>query len=177
MRSSVPGSTAAREKGGGRRSAVRGLLASAYLSFISRLVLGGVFLYAGASKVLDPGGLAVSIRSYGLGLPEWFVTFSAYSLPLIEVLLGIYLLVGLFTRASAWAVNILLVVFLAALVQGALRGLEIDCGCFGSGFGDEASSLWVDVLRDLGLLVLGLQLAFASPGRFSVDTRLRRREA
>lgn len=136
MRSSVPISTPAREKGGGRRSAVRALLASAYLSFTSRLLLGGVFLYAGASKVLDPGGLAVSIRSYGLGLPEWFVTFSAYSLPLIEVLLGIYLLVGLFTRTSTWAVNVLLVVFLAALVQGALRGLEIDCGCFGSGFGD-----------------------------------------
>jgi putative oxidoreductase len=178
MRSSVPGSTAAREKEGGRRSsAMRGLLASAYLSFVSRLVLGGVFLYAGASKVLDPGGLAVSIRSYGLGLPEWFVTFSAYSLPLIEVLLGVYLLVGLFTRASAWAANVLLVVFLAALAQGALRGLEIDCGCFGSGFGDGASSLWIDVLRDLGLLALGLQIVFARLGKLSVDARLRRKEA
>jgi putative oxidoreductase len=162
------------EKGRGRLHAARGLLANPYLSLVARIVLGGVFLYAGVSKVFDPGGLAASIRSYGLGLPEWFVTLSAYSLPLLEVLLGLYLLVGLFTRASAWAVNGLIALFLVALVQGALRGLDIDCGCFGSASGDEASSLWVDVLRDLGLLVLGLQLAFALPGKLSVDAVLRR---
>ncbi len=162
------------EQGRGTLHAARGLLTNPYLSFVSRIVLGGVFLYAGVSKVFDPGGLAASIRSYGLGLPEWFVTLSAYSLPLLEVLLGLYLLVGLFTRASAWAVNGLMALFLVALVQGALRGLEIDCGCFGSASGDEASSLWVDVLRDLGLLALGLQLAFAPPGKLSVDVVLRR---
>jgi len=156
---------------------VRGLLVSVYLSLVSRLVLGGVFLYAGASKAFDTGGLATSIRSYGLGLPEWFVSLSAHSLPLIEVLLGAYLLVGLFTRPSAWVANGLMVLFLAALVQGALRGLEIDCGCFGSASGNEAPSLWADVARDLGLLALGLQLAFAPPGRFSVDARLRRGKA
>lgn len=131
----------AQERDRGAFRAVRGLLASPYLSLVSRLVLGGVFLYAGASKVFDPGGLAASIRSYGLGLPEWFVTLSAYSLPLIEVLLGAYLLAGLFTRPSAWIANGLMALFLAALVQGALRGLEIDCGCFGSTSGNEASSL------------------------------------
>jgi uncharacterized membrane protein YphA (DoxX/SURF4 family) len=153
----------------------RGVLLSPYLSLVSRLVLGGVFLYAGASKVFEPGGLAASIRSYGLSLPEWFVTLSAYALPPLEVLLGLYLLVGLFTRASAWAANGLMLLFLAALVQGTLRGLEIDCGCFGSASGDEASSLWVDVLRDLGLLALGLQLALSPSRRFGVDAYLLRR--
>lgn len=156
---------------------MRGLLVSPCLSLVSRLVLGGVFLYAGASKVFDPGGLAASIRSYGLGLPEWFVTLSAHSLPLLEVLLGLYLIVGLFTRISAWTANGLMVLFLAALIQGALRGLEIDCGCFGGGSSGESPSLWVDVLRDLGLLVLGLHLAFAPPGRFSADAKLRRTKA
>jgi putative oxidoreductase len=154
--------------------AARGLLANPHLSLVSRLMLGGVFLYAGVSKIFDPGGLAASIRSYGLGLPEWFVTLSAYSLPLLEALLGLYLLAGLFTRTCAWTANGLMTLFLLALVQGALRGLEIDCGCFGSASGDEASNLWVDVLRDLGLLVLGLQLAFAPPGKLSVDALLQR---
>lgn len=97
------------------------MLASPYLSLVSRLVLGGVFLYAGASKVFDPGGLAVSIRSYELPLPEWFVTISAYALPPLEVLLGLYLVVGLFTRTSAWVTNGLMILFIAALAQGALR--------------------------------------------------------
>ncbi len=129
------------KKGLRKYRAMLNVLLSPYLSLVFRLVLGGVFLYAGASKTLDPGGLAVSIRSYGLGLPEWFVTLSAYALPPFEVLLGLYLLLGLFTRTSAWTTNVLMVLFLAALVQGALRGLEIDCGCFGSTSGDESSSL------------------------------------
>jgi putative oxidoreductase len=165
-------------KGGrpGGASAIGFVLASPYLSLFSRLVLGGVFLYAGASKVFDPGSLAASIRSYELSLPEWFVTLSAHSLPLLEVMLGLYLLVGLFTRTSAWAANGLMALFILALLQGALRGLEIDCGCFGPAASGE-SSLWLDVLRDLGLLALGLQLAFAPPGKLALDARLRRKGA
>lgn len=168
---------AEQEKGRRKYCAVCGVLFSPYLSLVSRLVLGGVFLYAGVSKVFDPGGLAASIRSYGLGLPEWCVTLSAYALPPFEVLLGLYLLVGLFTRASAWVTNGMMILFIVALAQGALRGLEIDCGCFGSASGAETSSLWVDLVRDLGLLALGLQLAFAPPGKFSLDARLRRNKA
>jgi putative oxidoreductase len=133
-----------------------------------------VFLYAGAAKVFDPGGLASSIRGYGLSLPEWFVTLSAHLLPLLEILLGLYLVVGLFTQTAAWVASFLTIVFTIALLQGALRGLEIDCGCFGSTSGGGASSLWLDVLRDLGFLALGIQLALAPPGTFSADARLRR---
>ena len=71
----------------------------------------------------------------------------------------------------------MMILFIVALAQGALRGLEIDCGCFGSASGAEASSLRVDLVRDLGLLALGLQIAFAPPGKFSLDARLRRNKA
>jgi thiol-disulfide isomerase/thioredoxin/uncharacterized membrane protein YphA (DoxX/SURF4 family) len=165
------GKMATQKKGQVSSSMVRGLLASPYLSLVSRLVLGGVFLYAGVSKVFDPGELAASILSYGLYLPEWFIAFSSHALPPLEVLLGLYLLVGLFSRSSAWAANGLMILFMAALVQGSLRGLDIDCGCFGSA-AEESSNLWVDAARDLGLLALGLQLAFASPGKLSVDASL-----
>lgn len=155
-------------------SAVSGLFASSYATLVSRIVLGGVFLLAGATKIADPGGLAASIRSYELPLPEWFVSASAYSLPYLEVLLGFYLVIGLFTRVSAWATNALMLVFILALLQGALRGLEIDCGCFGSS-ADGESNLWLDAARDVGLLALGLHIALAPPGRYGVDARLRRR--
>ncbi len=56
-------------------------------------------------------------------LPEWFVTFSAHSLPLLEALIRLYLLAGLLIHASALAANGLLVLFVLALTQGALRGL------------------------------------------------------
>lgn len=157
-----------------------------YVSLLCRLILGAVFAYAGISKILDPGGLAASIRSYGLGLPEWFVTISAHGLPYLEVLLGLYLIAGLFSRASALATNFLMVVFIVALVQGALRGLQIDCGCFGSaassaggsdsgasnGAGGVWGSLWLAFVRDLGLLGLGLWIVRAGAGTFAVDSRI-----
>ncbi len=106
--------TAPMEKGQETRfSAARGLLAAPYATLISRAVLGGVFVVAGATKIPDPGGLAASIRSYGLPLPEWFVSLSAYALPYLEVMLGLYLLAGLFTRASAWATTGLMAMFTA----------------------------------------------------------------
>lgn len=162
------------EKGQNGFSAVGGFLSSPYASLVSRIVLGGVFLVAGATKIPAPGALAASIRSYELSLPEWFVSLSAHALPYLEVLLGLYLLAGLFTKASAWATNGLMVLFLLALVQGALRGLEIDCGCFGSSADGDPPSLWLAAARDVGLLALGLHVAFAPIGRFSVDALLRR---
>lgn len=161
------------EKGQERFSAVGKALSSSLATLVSRVVLGGVFLVAGATKVPNPGSLAASIRSYELGLPEWFVSVSAHALPYLEVMLGLYLLAGLFTRASAWATNALTMLFFLALLQGAARGLEIDCGCFGSSAG-ETSNLWLAAARDVGLLALGLHLALAPTGRFSVDALLGR---
>jgi putative oxidoreductase len=161
------------DKGQNAFSAVGRLLSSPYATLASRIVLGGVFFVAGATKIPNPGSLAGAIRSYELPLPEWFVSLSAHALPYLEVMLGLYLLVGLFTKVSAWAANGLTILFLLALLQGALRGLEIDCGCFGSSAG-ETSNLWLAAARDLGLLALGLHVALAPPGRFSVDALLRR---
>jgi putative oxidoreductase len=161
------------QKGQSWYSAVWGLLRGSYATLVSRLVLGGVFLVAGATKIPDPGGLAASIRSYELSLPEWFVSFSAHALPYLEVMLGLYLLAGLFQKVSAWATTGFTFLFLLALLQGALRGLEIDCGCFGSSAG-ETNSLWLAAARDVGLLLLGLHLALAPVGSFSVDALLQR---
>lgn len=151
-----------------------GVLGSSYFSVISRLILGGVFAYAGITKAFNPGALAAAIRTYGLALPEWFVSFSAYLLPYVEILLGLYLIAGLFTRASAWATSALMLVFIVALAQGALRGLDINCGCFGGSAGAESGGLWLDAARDVGLLLLGLQIALSPVSRLSVDALLGR---
>jgi len=158
--------------GQSKREALARLLAGPYAVLASRVVLGGVFVAAGAAKIPDPGGFAAAIRSYGLALPEWFVSLSAHALPYLEVLVGLYLIAGLFTRLAAWAANAMMCVFIAAILQAALRGLEISCGCFGPS--SEPSNLWLDLLRDLGLLALGLHAALLPPGRFSVDALLGR---
>ncbi len=159
------------KKGQSEDSAAWGFLTGSLATLLSRLVLGCVFLIAGAAKIADPGGLAASIRSYELSLPEWLISLSAHALPYLEVMLGLYLLAGLFTKAAAWATTGLTVLFFLALLQGMLRGLQIDCGCFGSSAG-ESGNLWVAAARDVGLLALGLHVALAPVGNFSVDALL-----
>jgi uncharacterized membrane protein YphA (DoxX/SURF4 family) len=163
------------EKGQNGASAVGGLLSSPYATLASRMVLGGVFVVAGATKIPNPGALASAIRSYELPLSEWFVSFSAHALPYVEVLLGVYILAGLFTKVSAWAASGLTTLFLLALLQGALRGLEIDCGCFGASADAGGSNLLLAAARDVGLLALGLHVGLAPLGRFSVDALVRQR--
>ena len=89
------------EKGQNRSSAVGNFLSSPYATLAFRVVLGSVFLGAGATKIVNPGSLATAIRSYELSVPEWFVSLWAHTLPYLEVLLGLYLLASLFTKISA----------------------------------------------------------------------------
>src|ERR687898_1815821 len=95
------------DKGQKRVPAVSKALSSSYATLVSRVLLGGVFLFAGATKIPAPGSLAAAIRSYELGLPEWLVSLSAPAPPYLEGLLGLYLLAGLFTKNPAWGANAL----------------------------------------------------------------------
>jgi uncharacterized membrane protein YphA (DoxX/SURF4 family) len=117
-----------------------------------RLILGGLFVYAGAVKVLDPLDFAQNIRNYQLvGQPLSFV--AAIVLPWLEILAGLALILGVWTRGAALVVTGLLVFFIVLTAVTMVRGLDVDCGCFGS---LSRKSGWGVILEDLGMLVLGL---------------------
>jgi len=119
-----------------------------------RLVLGGLFVYAGAVKVLDPLDFAQNIRNYQLvGQSLSFV--AAIVLPWLEILAGLALILGVWTRGAALVVTGLLVFFIVLTAVTMVRGLDVDCGCFGS---LSRKSGWGVILEDLGMLVLGLVL-------------------
>jgi uncharacterized membrane protein YphA (DoxX/SURF4 family) len=121
-----------------------------------RVILGAVFLYGGYVKLKDPWALfAMGIDSYHL-LPYRFVEPLARTLPWFEVVLGVWLIVGLWLRVSSVAVSLLLLVFFTAMVHARLAGQEINCGCFGPG---EPISKWT-LLRDGSLLAGSLFLTW-----------------
>ena len=95
-------------------------------------MLGGVFIVAGALKVIDPQSSVAAVRAYRL-LPSSLETMVGWGLPFAEIALGLLLLAGIATRAVAAATAILLLVFIVAVASAAVRGLSIDCGCFGGG--------------------------------------------
>lgn len=97
-----------------------------------RLLLGGVWVAAGALKLPDPAASVRAVRAYRL-LPEGLVPTVAYGLPVLEIGLGALLILGLAVRLAAGLSAVLLLVFLAGLASAWARGLQIDCGCFGGG--------------------------------------------
>ena len=115
------------------------------------LLLGGLFLWAGGSKVSDPVGFFEMIRGYRL-LPDPAAAALAFYLPWLELLCGAALVSGWCARGAVRVLFPLMLLFTAGLLSAWARGLDIECGCFGSSGGGTHYPLWV--ARDLLLLVL-----------------------
>lgn len=118
----------------------------------ARIVLGLIFVYAAYAKLHFNGAwhlrdyyffFAMSIDSYRM-LPLVIVQWMARTLPWLELGLGVLLIVGAGVRWAGLAVTALLVVFMIALTHAALGGLEINCGCFGTGSVKPGRELMVD---------------------------------
>jgi uncharacterized membrane protein YphA (DoxX/SURF4 family) len=141
----------------------------------ARLLLGTVWVVAGALKLPDPADAVRAVRAYRL-LPETLVGPVAFGLPPVEIAIGLALLVGVAVRLAAGSAAALLIVFSAALISAWARGLTIDCGCFGSGgeIGAGQTAYASELLRDTALLAVALALARWPYSRFALVDRARR---
>ena len=126
---------------------IKGLLGKTWLLVALQVLVAGVFIYAGVTKVMDPRAFADSIATFRL-LPPELINVLALSLPVFEVLVGVLLVVGGWKRQAAFAVFLLSLVFCIAMGQALARGLEVDCGCFGSG-APAAWKTWLTLGRDV----------------------------
>ena len=119
------------------------------ITWVARLVVAALFLFAGVSKLSDPSGFAVEIDHYELW-PE-LAPYVAISLPAAEVVLGLALLLTSYRwrRAAALGCMVLMAVFTFAASAALYRGLDIDCGCFG---GSSGPITWLTIVRDVVLL-------------------------
>src|SRR5215471_9048073 len=124
---------------------------------VLRLILGGIFLYAGYVKLRDPWQLfAASIASYEL-VPMWMGEIIAKAFPWVEIAMGVGLLIGWrLLTPSALLTALVLVFFNVMLWRAFLQGKEIDCGCFGPG---EALT-WKTLVRDGSMLAGALLVAW-----------------
>ncbi|MFV8750024.1 MauE/DoxX family redox-associated membrane protein [Nannocystaceae bacterium ST9] len=119
--------------------------------WIGRLVAGGVFVYAGGLKLLDPAAFAQDIGNYQ-AFPWWTWNLAAAVVPIAEILAGLALISGIKRRAGAIVLGSLTVAFLGLIASVIVRGIDLNCGCFGDAA--EASAVgWPLFFRDLALLV------------------------
>ncbi len=123
------------------------------LSSIFRFILGAIFIYAGVQKVLVPADFSQSIQNYMIS-PEALTNLVAILLPWLEIYCGIFLLAGIFIRASAILISLMNLIFIIALFSALIRGLDINCGCFGS----DTPVDWLKLVENFILLAMSLHL-------------------
>lgn len=126
--------------------------AATILYHFSRLVLAAVFIYAGYVKASDPVGFAGQVANYQI-LPYAWNFLVAATLPSLELLCGILLLLNRKVRPAVLVLFVLNLIFMLLLSYTAARGLDIDCGCFNPDTESKTSPLWA-LWRDAGLLLL-----------------------
>lgn len=103
-----------------------------FLSLGARLILGAVFIYASMDKIAHPAAFAEAVYNYQI-LPDALIHLTAIILPWLELILGVLLILGIWLPGSVLLSNLLLVIFLSALVFNLARGLDVQCGCFSTG--------------------------------------------
>jgi uncharacterized membrane protein YphA (DoxX/SURF4 family) len=137
--------------------------------WIGRLVLGGIFIYAGYAKLFLPNfilwplfalrfslstnlaNFALQVESYKL-LPPPAVFFVAHTLPFAELILGLLLLIGWQLRIWASLITLIMLGFLGVVTRAYLLHMEINCGCFAN---PEPLTGWT-VVRDSAFAVLAV---------------------
>ena len=103
---------------------------AAAFSLLFRILLGLIFLFAGIAKISDPVRFIFTLREFNL-FSEAVIPFMALYLPWLEFILGLFLILGLLYRASSFLLACLNTMFAIAILTVVVRGMEIDCGCFG----------------------------------------------
>jgi uncharacterized membrane protein YphA (DoxX/SURF4 family) len=137
---------------------IKNILSSRPLQVLARLILGGIFVYASLEKIAQPLEFAKIIKNYQV-LPDFLITLPALILPWLELLAGVLLIAGIWTRSAALLLSMLLLAFILALGVNAVRGIDVSCGCFSTSAGDTENA-WVLIFRDLLILLPGLLIIF-----------------
>jgi uncharacterized membrane protein YphA (DoxX/SURF4 family) len=120
------------------------------IDLLLRVIVGGVFIYAGVLKVLDPAHFAKAVDNYRI-LPFAASAAAAVYLPWLEILAGAALAAGVWQRGALLVIGGMLLIFLIALCSAWGRGLDITCGCFGHA--SNKSNYPLTVLFDGALFV------------------------
>jgi uncharacterized membrane protein YphA (DoxX/SURF4 family) len=142
-----------------------------WLGIVARLVVGVVWIIAGALKLGDLEASTRAVRNFQV-LPETIVPFVGHLLPLLEITVGTLLVVGFAIPLTATVSALMQLAFIIGISQAWARGFQLDCGCFGGGggtTGNAAKGYALDIARDTGLFVLSVLLVLLPMTRLALD--------
>ncbi len=113
-----------------------------WTALVLRVAIAGVFVFAAAPKLADPAGFALEIDNYRI-LPALLVGPLAVIVPVLELVIAAALLSGVHVAGAAFIAGGMLLTFAGAMIQAMARGIDLDCGCFGSALEMRVSGLTV----------------------------------
>jgi putative oxidoreductase len=127
---------------------------SPYLSVFCRVLLAAIFISFALSKIMRPAVFALNVVDYNL-TPAWGVNLWSLALPWGELVAGLFLLLGIRTRAAAILIAAMNLIFIVGLVNAILHHMPINCGCVGE-VGEPVN--WLKVMKNTGMLVMCIQI-------------------
>ncbi len=136
---------------------------------VFRLGLGGMFLYSAWDKIQDPGMFQTMVDNYRM-LPAGVTALFAVTMSMAELLVGAMFIFTKWTREAAFATAVMLAMFIIALAQAQIRGLDISCGCFGESEKNPHEVLFA-LIRDVLLIVPTAWLLIKGQRRWIADFR------
>jgi len=138
-----------------------GFLNNELVQTVCQCALGSIFIFASIDKIFHPIQFSKIIENYQL-LPKTFIIAFAVIIPWIELSFGIFLFLGYFPKLSAFILSSLITIFIIAILINAIRGININCGCFSTSPEDIKPNILFLIIRDLLFLIPGLVILFFS---------------
>ncbi|MCX5689897.1 MAG: DoxX family membrane protein [Planctomycetota bacterium] len=150
----------------------RSMPAIGVFTFILRLVLGGLFVFAAVMKLQDIQGFAFSVKAFELfpASADHAPKLLAFVVPWTELLVGLLLILGLWTRAASMLLALILIGFIAGIISVLARDLNVSCGCFGR-FEKPCTGpiSSCHIVRNCVLLLATLFVLWKGPGSVAID--------
>ncbi|MEO7944047.1 MAG: MauE/DoxX family redox-associated membrane protein [Marmoricola sp.] len=145
----------------------------AWAGLLARLIVGGIWIWAGLLKLPHPEESVTAVRAYQL-LSLSLADGLGGVLPMLEVVVGACLVVGLLARATGGLSALMQLAFIIGIASVWSRGISINCGCFGNGGSDpDAFSKYPwEMARDTGLFLLSLLVVWLRRTPFALDKLL-----
>ena len=142
------------------------------LPLIFRIILGVVFIYASYPKILDPIAFSENIHNFHF-TPTAIENLVALIIPWMELIVGVFLIIGVFLEGSVSITISMLVFFIIILSQAVFRGIDVHCGCFKTEADVGVTDLRFELIRHIveDFILLGMAFVVRMSDKFSLSNK------
>ena len=144
------------------------------LPLIFRVILGITLIYASYYKILDPEAFSKNIHNYHItDNLVWVENLVALILPWLELILGVFLIFGVFLEGTTSITIGMLIFFIIILSQAVLRGIDVHCGCFKTEADAGVADLKMGLIKQIGedFLLLGMAFIYKMKNKIILSSK------